>query len=361
MLASCGEHMKPYCDLTAAGQVERIRRPLKSLLESEWGMPASTIRLVSHRYNTTFRVDSPRGRFALRANTGSTHTSDKLLTEIAFVQHVASARTFKAAAPVPKLDGTFIAELDVPGFGRPVPAVLYEWLPDRTVDDKPTKEIMYSLGRATSELHALGSTFRYKGQPFPTLNNPFYGDEYRLPGKDLDLALFEECAERAQRVFTSLEATPKIPIHADLHLQNIKFGRGVLSIFDFDDAIVTWPIMDAAITLWYLRYHSDVLGLESDYWAGFGSSPAGYGLSNKDFETLVAARTLLLVNDIVGTQNAGAQGHMTRFVRRCEDLMRHYLESGRFAPNEVSPRATSDQPQVLRPTGLNLGSQDAST
>jgi Ser/Thr protein kinase RdoA (MazF antagonist) len=327
--------LKSYESLSASGQVARIRRSLEGVVESEWGTRHSSLRLVSHDYNTTFRVDCDRGRYALRVNVASTRSAEKLLAEIAFVRHLSEASTFKVAAPIAKADGSFIAMIDVPTFGRPVFAVLYEWLPDPTVGDRATPEVLFSLGRATQELHRLGAGFAFKGLPFPTLTEPYYGDPYRLPGKDLDLPLFEECAGRVEQVFAKLERQPKIPIHADLHLHNLKFGKGGLSIFDFDDAMMSWPIMDAAVTMWYLRRNAKATELEPHYWEGFGESASDAGLTPEEFETLVAARTLLLVNDIVGAQNANAQQGMASFVRRCEALLRHYLKTGRYAPWEV--------------------------
>lgn len=327
--------MKTYAQLSAKSQIERIRKALDGLVESEWGMPVSSLRLVSHDYNTTFRVDGGGSRYALRVNVASTRSAERMQTEIEFVRHLARASTFKVASPIAKADGSFIATIDIPHFGRPVYAVLYEWLPDPTVGDTATPEIMFALGRSTQELHRLGADFLFDGLPFPTLKEPYYGDPYRLPGEELDLAVFEECARRVMQVFAKLEPHPRIPIHADLHLHNVKFGGGQLSIFDFDDAMVSWPIMDAAISMWYLRYWAQAQELEPHYWEGFGSSPAEAGLTSEEFETLVAARTLLLVNDIVRTQNAGARQERTRFVRRCESLLRHYLNTGRFAPWEV--------------------------
>ena len=45
-------------------------------------------------------------------------------TEIAFVQHLQPATTFKVAAPIPKVDGSFIATIDFPNFGGPAFGVM---------------------------------------------------------------------------------------------------------------------------------------------------------------------------------------------------------------------------------------------
>lgn len=332
--------MKAYASLTARTQVERIRKVLPGVVESEWGMPNPELRLVSHDYNTTFRVDSKRGRYALRINTASSRSEAKMLTEIAFVQHLRTATTFhlrtattfKVAEPIPKVDGSFIATVEVPNFGGPAFGVMYEWLPDPTVGTNATAAVMSSLGRATRELHRFGESFCFDGYPFPTLTDPYYGDPYRLPGQDLDLALFETLAERTMEIFAKLQSHPKIPIHADLHLYNMKFGRQGLAIFDFDDAMVSWPILDAAITMWYFRYRTQSPELEAHYWASFGLTPADFGLSGAEFETLVTSRTLLLVNDSVGTRNATAREKSMPFVRKCEAFVRHYMHSGQFEP-----------------------------
>jgi hypothetical protein len=124
-------------------------------------------------------------------------------------------------------------------------------------------------------------------------------------------------------------------MHADLHLYNLKFHRGRLSIFDFDDAVTSWPVMDPAITLWYLRREPRGAELECHFWGGLGAGPEEFGVSAEDFETLVAGWTLVLVNDIVGTTNAETKKEIPRFVRRSEAVLRHYLKTGCYAPNEV--------------------------
>jgi hypothetical protein len=93
--------------------------------------------------------------------------------------------------------------------------------------------------------------------------------------------------------------------------------------------------MDPAITMWYFRWRTKQPELERPFWEGFGESAADHGLSAGEFETLVAARTLLLVNHFVGTDNAILRTRMVPFVRRCESVLAAYLRSGRFAPWEV--------------------------
>ncbi len=316
---------RPFATLSARSRAERIR----VVLGSEWGLENVRLHLVSEAYNTTFRVDCDKRRFALRVNTASSHPESKVLAEIAFVQHLATAQTFKVAVPISKLDGSFVSTLSDSEIEDPVFAVLYEWLPHRTVGDEPTAEIMFSLGRATSELHVLARDFL---GAFPVLTEPYYGDQYRLDAAHVDLALFEECADRVREVFAVLAQTPKIPLHVDLHLHNIKFGQGQLSVFDFDDAMISWPIMDPAITMWYYRSELHDPRFEASFWQGFGTSPAEHGLTFAQFETLVAARTLLLVNDVIRPGNPTSPEKKLDFIRQAEANLRAYVSTGEFRP-----------------------------
>ena len=42
-------------------------------------------------------------------------------------------------------------------------------------------------------------------------------------------------------------------LHADLHNSNLKWCRGRLYVFDFDDSAIGVPMQDLAISAYYLR------------------------------------------------------------------------------------------------------------
>ena len=327
--------MKPYAEVCESGQIDRIRRAVLPVIEPAWGIRPETLRLVSRSYNTTFRVGAAAGPFALRVNIGSQHSREMIEAEVAFARHLSSAKTFRVPQAIATTTGDHAVEVEIPGFETPVCVVLYEWLPGPTVGEGGTPEILTALGVATRELHELGAAYPSAKPPFRVLIDAYYGDPYRLPGQDLDLGLFEECSRRVDELFARLADMPRIPMHADLHLYNLKFHGGRLSIFDFDDAVVSWPVMDPAITLWYLRRDPRGLELEPHFWKGLDATSSDFGVSAEEFETLVAARTVLLVNDIVGTTSAETKKEIPRFIRRCEALLRHYLKTGRYAPKEV--------------------------
>lgn len=126
------------------------------------------------------------------------------------------------------------------------------------------------------------------------------------------------------RAFAAGEA---IPLHADLHGGNLKWHRGRLSVFDFDDAGLGVPALDLAIAVYYLR---DDAAAEDALAAGYAGVRALPRVSAEVFEGMVAGRNLLLVDDLIEQPNAELRTLIPGYVANSVQRLRAWLETGRY-------------------------------
>lgn len=295
----------------------------------EFGVNLRELRLAHHGFNTTFRAIGQDGRsYALRININSGSGKGQLLAEVEWIRALSTDGRVGVAEPRPTLTGDFVVYRPGP-LGRDVPCVMYGWLPGPLATKAPTTEMATLLGKATAELHRHAASWKPPEHcKFKALPDLLYGQPYLLPKRDA----FMRILELSERLFERLQQSPRIPIHYDLHPNNAKLYRKRLSIFDFDDAVLAWPVLDASVTLHSLRNFPNALEMENAYWNGLGKFPSDFGLSDPDFEALIAARTLLLANAILSSVNSESAATALAFVDRTERRLEAFHTSGRFDP-----------------------------
>jgi len=287
---------KLFADLSTTGQVALLR-PVAAEFCREFGIAARSIRLLHHAFNTTFRVGAEDGRkFALRINVNSESSLGQLNAEVEWIRVLASEGRVWVPEPQASPDGRYV--LSRPGpTGRPLHGVLYGWLPGRLAVRCPCPEILFQIGQITAELHRQAASWKIPPMcRFKALPDMLYGQPFRLEAKPA----FLRTLDLSEALFAKLEREPRIPIHYDLHLGNVKIHRGRLAIFDFDDAVLGWPILDAAVTVSTIQRFPDAQDLIEAYWRGLGMAPADFGFTDAEFEGLVVCRILFIVNAMLG-------------------------------------------------------------
>ena len=129
---------------------------------------------------------------------------------------------------------------------------------------------------------------------------------------------------------------PSVPIHGDLHLDNLKDTGGTVGIFDFDDASTAWPVIDPAIGFFYLRRVPGWAAMEASYWNGYGKSKAELGLASGQFEAITACRQVLLLQDLMTNATPDQAELVEKYpgiaLRRCQT----FLDTGVFDPTVAS-------------------------
>jgi Ser/Thr protein kinase RdoA (MazF antagonist) len=317
-------------ELSARAQVHRLRRVALAALE-QYPFEARRLRLLFHGYNTSFRVDTTDGRrFAMRINVNSVTSDASLAAELAWL--AALSRDTDIVVPTPQLTaaGAMRASVWFDEMSTEVPVVVMSWLPGRDLDE-PTVDACRALGRLTARLHEHAESWSPPaGAAFPALDDVLVGTPNLLLDRpDITAAerdVFVAAFERIGRAYDELRRTPgRHSLHADLHGGNVKWLRGRMSVFDFDDACHGAPVHDLAISTYYLGRDPE---LETALRAGYTDLRPLPVRSEDRFESLVAGRNLLLANDVLTDTNAKIRAIVPVYLRNSAVKLRAFLDTG---------------------------------
>lgn len=324
-----------FADLSKRAQVNRLRPTAQAMLR-HYPIEVERVRLVTHLYNTTFRVDTKNGQtFALRVNTNSERTPEEMNAEVAWVDALARETDLWVPAPQKTVEGTLILDEWNEAVGRNMRGVLYSWLPGANVGDRMNHDIAYAMGEATAKMHRHGYTFKMpRGASLKGMTDALYGYPYELTEKapNFDHALFERALSESTALIARLGKLPQIPIHNDLHMWNAKWTKGKMSVFDFDDTILGLPIYDAYVTVFYLRGKPDWADIEAAYFEGLGTPATGLNVTKDEFELLVASRALLMANELFRWNHPEMNAIAPRYAEITEKRLRHFYDTGIFDP-----------------------------
>ena len=323
-----------FAALSQRAQVVRLRPTALAALRA-YPFTVRRLRVLNHAYNTTFRVDTQDGpTFALRINVNSRRTPQQIGAEMAWLAALAHDIELQVPEPQPTRDGHLLQELWNPALGRALPVTVFSWLPGPNLGRHATPAQMCEVGRAAATLHAhaLGWTLP-PGTALSRLRDPLMDTPNRLirehalltpERRDIVLAALARVEDALGRV--SVQDTPRV-LHADLHNWNLKWNRGRLSVFDFDDSGVGVPMQDLAISAYYLRPRVE---LETALLDGYASAAPLPTYAQADYEAIVAGRSLVLLNDLLENTTADLRDLLARHVPNAVTKLRHYLETGVF-------------------------------
>jgi len=324
-----------YANLTQRQQLARLR-PFVHAVLAQFAIQPALLRVVNHAFNTTYMVrDTAGAQYALRLNTHSLRDAFGIDAELQWIVALAAEGTVNVPKPYPTINGSFVATIDCPPLGKTLSATLAHWLPGRIVGARPARQQLTQLGRTTALLHQHSKDWRPRDSAyFPRIDSMLMNSTDNITSaNDASLTpvvrqLLTDATAIIAPVYAQLaQRFPIQPIHADLHCYNLMWYEGQLSVFDFDDAGMGWPIQDLAIACYNLR---DIEGAEELVFAGYRSVAPTPAVSSAEFEALLMARGIVLLNDLIVLQSHEEQAFVPVFCRRMELRLRHYLDTGTF-------------------------------
>ncbi len=316
-------------------QVAHLRKVARQALV-QFGLSQFTLTLVQHAYNTTFKVATPHGVFALRINVNSDRTVEQVRGEVAWVEVLSRDPGVSVPSPHQTLEGEPLVLIESPYFPGPLVVVLYEWALGRHVHRNPPSKIGFLIGQTMVRLHQSASTFEFPdGASRPLMESVLEGLEWQVPETDAFCRPYQLATEALARHST---ASPRIT-HFDIHLGNIKLEKGQLHLFDFDDCVLAWPMIDAAQSMFYLRHSTNGREIERRFWKGYGSVPQDHGMSIADFEALVAGRALLFANHFMAVVTSTLAARAQKAIQRVEFQLKSYLDTG-YYDSQLKPPET---------------------
>jgi Ser/Thr protein kinase RdoA (MazF antagonist) len=328
-----------FAALTTRQQVHQLRAVALEALQA-YPLEVKRLRLLSHGFNTIFRVEDARGqKFALRLNVNSRRSLENFRAELAWLEALNRETDLCVPVVVPTRDGNLLQSLEHVNAPRRLLSALFEWIPGPNIGDNLTEAVVEELGTLTAKLHAHALSFKLpESCQLPTTESIFYDmpkhlfemTHEHLP--DSRLEVFRRGAEMTQAVSDAIWArqAPRV-IHTDLHQWNLKRYRNQLSVFDFDDTAIGLPVQDLAISLYYLRGEKNSEGFRAALERGYSRIAPWPAASEYELEAMLAARGLLLANDVISNLNPEFQAMIPSFMEKTENRMRNFLENGVYA------------------------------
>jgi Ser/Thr protein kinase RdoA (MazF antagonist) len=243
-------------------QVARIRRTAVRAL-ADYPVDEPRLKFLAHGENTTFRVDSPDGRFLMRVHRPNRHgprvdSRVAVGSELDWLTALRADTDLNVPTPTRTRDGqwTTVADDRV--------CSLLGWQNGRMQAANPRPVHFRRVGGILAQLHEHGSAWtpptgfvrmRWDWETFFG-NTMEYGGVSAAGCWDLLPApvrtQFDEVARRMRTVMADLGSKPDAfgVIHADLHLENALFDGDAVRLIDFDDCGFGYWLYDLAVPLW---------------------------------------------------------------------------------------------------------------
>jgi Ser/Thr protein kinase RdoA (MazF antagonist) len=312
--------MKPYEELTRRGRLRRLRELVLKALE-QYDLPVKRVRFLTTDTNTMFQIQDEDGeKYVLRIYSDEETTLRENQAEMFWLDAIKRDTSLRVTEPIARRDGEYISIVSVPGVPGERRCALFKWVPGQTLESDLSAENYYKLGRVMGRLHEHAETLK----PLPERIQPkkwdkvfYYPDEpvvYRtreyghlFPPERI--ALLEAVIERAEALFDRLYADleGQILIHGDLHYWNVHVYRGELYIIDFEDVMLGYPVQDVAVTLSYGRQREGYGEWRQAYQEGYESLRDWPADSEREIETLIAARSVMFINYVARIDSAPQQ------------------------------------------------------
>ena len=240
------------------------------------------MRLLRHEHNTTFRVDTNDSTFVLRIHRPGVHGPNTIGSETAWLRALVRDTHLGVPEPVVALDGSTVVVVPPVEGTEPQPAVLFRWQDGSFVGKRITPRHLRQVGALMAGLqrhaaqwarseefvrprvdtlttaakkHSIAHNDSASG-PRPTPDDAqatiALVDELRSVS---DAAVVDRALQIVWATMSELARQPRMAglIHADLHLENVLFHRGVARAIDFDDCGWGPYLYDLAVTLWELE------------------------------------------------------------------------------------------------------------
>ena len=328
--------MSEYQEMTQAEQIELLQEFAGDVL-IQYGMTGSDFECVNHAYNTTFKFKGSDGvTYAMRISTASRKWPEHIWAEVQWLLELQREGSITAPVPIKNLQGELFSNHYFFYQGGNLDVVIYPWIEGEVIEENPTDEQLFELGRQMAIMHQLSKNWEPEGYAnFLKLDKPLQVREDNLFTYELNVMsptqneLLREIHDRTEKLFERLREIdePQL-IHADLHSGNLIWRDNKLIILDFDDAGIGFRLQDLAIATFYLREDRE---REKQLLAGYSSITPFPDFDPADLELLVANRNLVLLNYLIGSATADDIAMIPGYIEKTERRLRNYLDTGEFS------------------------------
>ena len=327
--------MSEYEEMSQEEQISLLEEFAHDVLV-QYGISANNLTCIHHGFNTTFKLLSTAGKsYAMRINTNSKKWPEHVWAEVQWMQKIAKEGLVQVPVPVANLQGEFFSNHYFFYEGGNLNILLTNWIEGAVVEENPSEGLLFQLGKSMALLHESGKTWVAQGYAnFKKLDIPLMVERDNLFEK-VDHQISSELYEllrgvnlEAVKVFESLRerSIPQL-IHADLHFGNVIGDNDSISILDFDDAGMGYPLQDLANSIFCLREDFDK---EQHLIAGYESVTPFPEYEPVELEALIVSRALTLLNNLFETTTAEERALIPGYLEKTVRRLNNYRQSGRF-------------------------------
>jgi len=299
---------------------------------SSYPIDVKSVVSINYEYNATLKVETTDGQlFALRINTNSPRTPENLRAEIAFVRLLAEDGRVKVPHPIENREGDFYTSILHEASGRMFHCVLYSWILGEELEEEPQNEQqLFALGAAMATMHLAVEGFELpEGSSLPTFDDPlWWTEDFLLSEKSVLDAEAKDLISQALAAIKSgvakffANGTPRL-IHADMHGGNALWYEGSLSVIDFDDCGIGFPLQDLATALYYL----DTPEQDVAFRQGYESIAPVPQCSEKEMSMLFLQRRIVLLNYLYETSNLEHRSMIPEYQEETLRRIKNFFES----------------------------------
>ena len=293
-----------FSEFNSDQQTASISAFVEEVLE-KYPIEAKSIECINFEFNATFKIlTKTNEQFALRVNINSKRTKANLAAEVDFVQFLQRSSDINLPSPQSMRDGAYFGSAFHKDSGRFLNFVLYSWLAGQEIGHAPKLEHAFALGVLMAKMHEATQGFVLSGDAsLSQLRDPLWGQTNHLYGPQSSLSdenqdSFRSVLHHIDVVLAEIykSGTPQ-PIHADLHGGNVLEDGGELSVLDFDDCAIGYPLQDIATTLYYF----DTQEQDRAFLDGYASIKLLPNYTQDQMDLLLLQRRLVLLNYLLET------------------------------------------------------------
>ena len=329
-----------FATLSYDEQVQRLARLARAALP-HYGLKNAELTLIAHWQNTTFRVDTPEQRYALRVNRPLSQNLASIRSELLWLESLTQTTDLSVPKPHRNDAGELLTTVQTDEVPEPRHCVLFSWLDGAFLDGADlTPEHMRRVGAFTAKLHRHSESF----VPPPGFSRQRLewdgqmGDFFaRLSTRQSSIVtpemweVFDEVRRRSEGVMDGLGRDKRVYglVHNDIYQRNVLFTRDGVQVFDFDNCGFAHYVLDAAVTLAQVRKHADYSEKREAYLEGYAQYRAFSEVERDALEPTLAARVLLLALYYAGqTDNPKMRAAAPAYVEGAVADLRRWVETG---------------------------------
>jgi Ser/Thr protein kinase RdoA (MazF antagonist) len=291
--------MKPFLDLTVAGQFRRLREAAFDACR-QLSIEVVALKPLNHGENTTFQaLDKFGEKHVIRIHRPGYQTFNSIDSELKFLDALNVGTDLNVPKPRKSPTGEHIVEVSAMGVDGSRLAVAFNWLDGRFLDKRVTDDDLIATGKLTASLHAFIENYKQpKGFERRTWDSEFTlkNAEARL-GEFVDPEpFFEACTLISKQIEAFGREAEYGLIHADLHFGNVFFTPTGIAAIDFDDLGFAHFAYDYAVTLGSLRKRENFRSLRDAYAKGYENVRPLPKDWIERLEVFMAARLIFMVD-----------------------------------------------------------------